>query len=139
VVGALSNVYQMSIAEGYICLINPGANAANVATVLQASHAPAVVANQIVQRMREIKPDATAANCLTFLNNVTVNGQTTVYIYGPSDGQPDFQVSATPPTLVPGVNPDGVSDSWKDSGYEFKYAPSSGFNNLLGQVTLSTP
>ncbi len=136
----------MSIPEGYIQVYNPGGQSVNLGQAL-----PASVSGQIVQRMCEMNP-STAVNIagnLSYLNSRTIGSGETLYLgYDPQTNAFIWRDPSSMPNLVSGVSPDGnrnlagnfgtttVGSGRRAKTYSYNYVPSSGFNNLLGYLTV---
>jgi hypothetical protein len=119
---------------------------------------------EITQRMYQMKPTATAGEITSFLNAAMVPMASTQYIYLNNAG--NFVISSAPPSGFTGVQPDGALQSYassydpifkaidsrrdgKTTVYPFdgywtttgidtcQFTPSSGYNNLLGEVNFT--
>ena len=167
VVGLLNSGYPAAIPGGYVVLSTVaglGGSFSTVVNSLNAADQSALIA-QIVQRIRQIKPDLSIDQAQTFLRQVNINSDpskpTYVYLYpdpssplystwhtnllaaGVPDGTPNqlFASTVQPPTFPQGMDqtfgmyPDGIQQNY-NGWWDFEWNPSSGFGNFLGALTI---
>lgn len=150
VVGVLGYAYTASIPEGYLQITNSGPTAGSLPALLSNVNPTwaAQVTAQLVQRMRETQPAATASDAATLLNGITVGSGATVYIYlDPASKNLTWTTVLPPqPTYGAGMAADGNPQSYVNQVMSHNswvtvangtYTPSCGFNNLLGALVVA--
>jgi len=139
-VGSLKQSFPASIPGGYIEIQKSGTETASVLELIDRAGvgaAPTIVP-QLVQRAKEIQPELSEDDFIELLNNQKVEGSKLYISRNETSGQMEIS-SKAPQTFISGTSPDGTNKHFgtEQNGIA-EFTPSSGYNNLLGLLTLRT-
>jgi len=137
-VGSLQRSYPASIPGGFIEINKTGNEPATVLELINRAglNATESIVPQLLQRAREIQPDLADDSFIDLLSQEKIKTSKAYLTSNEANGQIELQ-SQPPASYVAGTSPDGTDKKFgSDLIASADFTPSSGFNNLLGVLTV---
>jgi hypothetical protein len=139
-VGSLQQSFPAAIPGGYVEIQKSGSATSSVLDLINKAGvgAASTIVPQLLQRAEEIQPGLAEDDFIDLLKNQKVEGDKMYLARNEATGKIEIK-SKPPQSYVSGTSPDGTDKQFgSEQSAMASFTPSSGYNNLLGLLTLRT-